>query len=145
MSLHIIKPADALVFLLAGKAKFGLWNQRTDNRFEYEVNASSMKEDGLYFVQLTKQTSNNEHLLGVIKVQYMRNDYIPRFAKQETIESRAFQWLYKKLRDDYTLIPPYVVMYHLGRCARCGRELTDPDSIERGFGSECWRLLNLFS
>ena len=43
MNIHSIKPADALNFLLAGKARFGLWNQHTDNRFEYEVNAS-MKE-----------------------------------------------------------------------------------------------------
>lgn len=28
-------------------------------------------------------------------------------------------------------------IYHEGICARCGRKLTDPKSIERGFGSKC--------
>lgn len=26
-----------------------------------------------------------------------------------------------------------------GRCRRCGRPLSDPVSIERGIGSDCWR------
>jgi hypothetical protein len=26
----------------------------------------------------------------------------------------------------------------LGRCKHCGRKLSDPVSIERGVGSDCW-------
>lgn len=24
------------------------------------------------------------------------------------------------------------------KCQKCGRKLTDPESIERGYGPECW-------
>lgn len=24
------------------------------------------------------------------------------------------------------------------KCQKCGRKLTDPDSIQRGYGPECW-------
>ena len=33
-------------------------------------------------------------------------------------------------------------LYHTGRCAHCGRMLTDSKSIERGFGPDCWKMIN---
>lgn len=27
------------------------------------------------------------------------------------------------------------------KCQKCGRKLTDPDSMERGFGPECWESI----
>ena len=27
------------------------------------------------------------------------------------------------------------------KCQKCGRKLTDPESIERGYGPECWNGL----
>jgi hypothetical protein len=30
---------------------------------------------------------------------------------------------------------------HEGKCGRCGRRLTTPDSIDRGIGPECWGKL----
>jgi hypothetical protein len=34
-------------------------------------------------------------------------------------------------------LPGSVDVLHSGRCGRCGRTLTTPDSIERGLGPEC--------
>ena len=33
-------------------------------------------------------------------------------------------------------------VYHAGRCAHCGRILTDPVSMHRGFGPDCWKRIN---
>lgn len=33
-------------------------------------------------------------------------------------------------------------LHHEGRCGKCGRLLTTPDSIERGIGPECWTQMN---
>lgn len=30
-------------------------------------------------------------------------------------------------------------VHHEGKCGRCGRTLTVPESIERGIGPECWK------
>ena len=27
------------------------------------------------------------------------------------------------------------------KCQKCGRRLTDPESIKRGYGTECWNTL----
>lgn len=44
----------------------------------------------------------------------------------DKIQSKQFDWLDKK-----------VAIMHLGCCVRCGRTLTDANSIARGLGSEC--------
>ena len=33
--------------------------------------------------------------------------------------------------------------HHMGRCGRCGHDLTTPQSIERGIGPECWKHLGM--
>ena len=29
------------------------------------------------------------------------------------------------------------------KCQKCGKKLTDPDSIRRGYGPECWNSLTI--
>ena len=36
-------------------------------------------------------------------------------------------------------LPEDISVYHSGRCGCCGRVLTDPEAISRGFGPECWK------
>lgn len=33
------------------------------------------------------------------------------------------------------------VLHHEGKCGRCGRSLTTPESVERGIGPECIKIL----
>ena len=33
-------------------------------------------------------------------------------------------------------------LHHEGRCCRCGRVLSTPESCDRGIGPECWKHLN---
>lgn len=60
-----------------------------------------------------------------------------------SVSFRSFKWMFDLLPywergiDQY----PYVEVRHEGRCGRCGRPLTDPDSIKRGFGPECIQKL----
>jgi hypothetical protein len=34
-------------------------------------------------------------------------------------------------------------VHHQGKCGRCNRDLTVPESIERGIGPECWELMGM--
>jgi hypothetical protein len=47
----------------------------------------------------------------------------------------AFAWFWDRLRNGN--LPEQVEVHHEGRCGRCGRALTVPESIESGFGPEC--------
>jgi len=42
---------------------------------------------------------------------------------------------------DHGVVSGDLNVFHAGRCGRCGRELTDPVSIERGIGPECVQLM----
>jgi hypothetical protein len=48
----------------------------------------------------------------------------------------AYVWPGKPLPDGYGAM-------HAGRCGRCAKQLTDPPSIERGIGPECWKKMGL--
>jgi hypothetical protein len=47
----------------------------------------------------------------------------------------ALNWALVNLAAD--IMPAQLEFWHEGRCARCARPLTDPASIEAGFGPEC--------
>jgi hypothetical protein len=61
-------------------------------------------------------------------------------AKSEPV--RVFSWFLglvfngKQLPDGYSA-------YHEGRCGRCGRSLTTPESCEIGIGPECLKQLGM--
>jgi hypothetical protein len=50
---------------------------------------------------------------------------------------KLIRWVLGHLFTEKAL-PAAWKLHHEGRCAACGRQLTTPESIERGFGPECW-------
>jgi len=52
------------------------------------------------------------------------------------VSARAFLWLWCSLISGKSL-PEGVQFWHQGTCGRCGRSLTDPESITRGLGPIC--------
>ena len=46
---------------------------------------------------------------------------------------RAIRFLFNHIDD----VPDNLRVYHEGKCCRCGRTLTTPESIKKGIGPEC--------
>lgn len=128
------RPFEPIRFILAGKSVFTIENTETGNRFTYRVKKA---DDGeAWFVSLLSGPDNisDYRYMGLI-----RNSSFRRTAKSKITADapsfRAFQWCWPRLlRND---LPPNVKVHHEGRCGRCGRVLTVPESIESGFGPEC--------
>lgn len=55
--------------------------------------------------------------------------------------ARAAQWYLSRLFGGGAL--DTVEVWHDGSCARCGRDLTDPLSVQRGIGPDCWERMGL--
>ena len=36
-----------------------------------------------------------------------------------------------------------LIVYHVGKCGRCGKKLTDPESILTGLGPSCSKYMNV--
>jgi hypothetical protein len=128
--------ATAMRFLTAGNATVTLVSKVTEARFTYRVRTS---EDGrMRFVQLLTGNNNEGDFkyLGHIKIgqeiyYHGRKSKIAFTAPS----AKAFDWAWRALAQNK--IPAQLEIWHEGRCGRCGRKLTVPESIATGFGPEC--------
>ena len=128
-------------FVTAGRAIFTL--QGKDSRYTFRVNRAEPKPGSqytqpAYFVSLLTGPDNLDDYTyaGLLDVQ-TGQIRITRASKY-TAESqpiKAFNWAIGRIWQGKPIAP--AVFYHIGRCARCGRALTVPSSIETGLGPEC--------
>jgi hypothetical protein len=125
---------DAAKFALAGNAVFTIVSTRTGTRFTYRVRVCE-NDATLYFVQVLTGPDNTSDYkyLGIIRrgvFFWTKKSSIARDAPS----SKAFEWFWAHtMRGDLAGVD----IHHEGRCGRCGRPLTVPESIQSGFGPEC--------
>lgn len=137
---------NPLRFILAGNATFTLRSRRTGTRFTYRVN----KKDGedFWFVKVLTGPENTKDYtyLGNISVngpQYLRyGSHSFWHSKKQQVSpdapsAKAFAWAFRRFVVG-TDVSADMDFFHAGSCARCGRTLTTPESIARGWGPECW-------
>ena len=131
-------------FILAGKSFFTIQNKETGGRYTYKV--SQAKDDegktkNLWFVSILTGGDNegSYSYAGIISNGVFRLTGKSRFTLDAT-SVKGFGWLWSRICSDIDL-PEKVEFYHAGRCGRCGRKLTTPESIENGFGPVCAGLV----
>lgn len=138
---HKLKPEQWPEIVLAGNATITLQSGKTGKHFTYKI--KQHKEDkGLYFVRLLVG-DNNERDYRYIGCYYAESRQFHPAKQWATIctascppSVRAIKFLFERLYNP----PEQLIVYHEGKCARCGRPLTTPESIERGLGPECCKL-----
>ena len=151
--------SDALNFLKGGHAVFTIKSLKTDKHFTYKLSQKKTKDHdgtdirvGNYFVRVLAGADNQDwassQYIGFIDPffvnNYLRELKDPLIAgkkgKKNAPSFIALQWVLKKLatHDDTDCIDNWSVeIMHEGRCCRCSRALTHPDSIKSGIGPEC--------
>jgi hypothetical protein len=130
-----------LKFILAGNAHVTFRNIETGNRYTYRIRAS--KDKSIYFVGLLCGIDNADSYsyIGVISpaTKQFRWTIKSRY-KEDSTGVLVFKSVYNHiLKND---LPSIIEVWHEGRCCRCGRLLTVPESIESGIGPECARISN---
>jgi hypothetical protein len=125
-------------FIFAGKATFTVRSATSGKHWTFRIKRK--KDSDIYFVSLLTGSNNDEDYsyLGYLKsyagdISY--NTSPKSCRKREDAAHSVIQFLLNSL-EAATLHPKFE-LYHEGKCARCGRTLTDPNSIERGLGPEC--------
>jgi hypothetical protein len=125
----------AQAFILAGNARFTIRSRKTGTRFTFRVRRPA--DDKPWFVSLLTGADNESAytFFGTIFA-----DQTFRHGRRTPISASApsavaFAWFWDRLRNGN--LPEQVEVHHEGRCGRCGRALTVPESIESGFGPEC--------
>lgn len=152
MSTQTLLPfetSQALKFLLAGNATLTAQSDRTGARFTYKVKRADPKDGQqepprLWFVSLLSGPDNEAdyQYLGLIRPPMGQPDGPLAFEHGAKSRIRpdapscvAASWLFRQLLRNRPT--PQCSIYHEGRCGRCGRTLTVPESILSGFGPEC--------
>lgn len=148
--------SDALRYLKAGNATLTLRSAKTGVRYTYRVRlADPPEQSGLWadetsvqrwFVSLLAGTENESDYvyLGVLEERSGRVAF--RLTKKsrmtrESLPVVAFSWAVTQLAKG--ALPASLEIWHTGRCGRCGRLLTVPESVALGIGPECAERMGL--
>jgi hypothetical protein len=131
---------DAKRFILAGNARFTVKNVLTGNRFTFHVRKPD--ETKPHFVKLLTGNDNSRDytFLGTIFDERIYRHGRRSSIGEDAMSNRAFSYVWGLLANGED-IPESVEIYHEGRCGRCGRRLTVPESIMSGFGEHCRELV----
>ena len=130
-------------FLMGGHAIFTMTDQERSIRYTYKLDAPKGREDAMvrYVSFLTGPNNSNDYwYIGLMTDKEFRWTKKSR-VKPTTISFRYFKALHKYLFIDKKPLPSHIEIRHEGKCGRCGRKLTVPESIDSGFGPMCIGLI----
>jgi len=110
-------------------------------RYTYKINAMKSRETGKpipekFFVSLLTGPDNTSDYtyIGILDHGTLRLT-----AKSSLTENsqpiKAFRFVTSRLAN--AILDPRTEVWHEGRCGRCGKVLTVPQSLEEGFGPHC--------
>ncbi len=124
--------AAARRFALAGDAIFTVKNSKTGNRFTFRIDSEEGRPS---FVKvLTGPENTNDYtFIGSIfngkNFKHSQKSKIDAAAKSV----KSFEWIWAHI----DALPENIEVWHEGKCCRCGRLLTTPESIASGIGPTC--------
>lgn len=125
---------DVLDFVLAGNSRFTIVSQKTGKRITYRATASD--NPNMWFISVLTG-SNNEtdySYVGIVYGRKFKTTPKSRF-NDDSEQVKALKWMVERLQAG--VFPAGLEFWHEGRCGRCARTLTVPNSIATGFGPEC--------
>lgn len=149
--------ADSVLrFITGGNAYVTIRSRKTSTRYTYRVSvapgAVERGQDPLpYFIALLNGDNNEDSytFFGTMFVdaetkfiQEYRHGRRTRISDKAPAV-RAIHWVLGNLRRGGTTLENpsnflhQLEVWHDGRCGRCGRKLTVPESVASGFGPEC--------
>lgn len=131
MKPGLLQNNSALDFILAGNATVTFLNTQSQNRFTFKV--TKPKDKDVHFVSVLTEPDTYTFLGSIFTGNF-------KSSKKSTIQESAqsfqvFKFVFNKLKTKN--LPEVIEIYHEGKCGRCGRQLTVPESIVSGFGPEC--------
>ena len=125
-------------FITAGNAIVTAKSLVTGRHFTYRVKApSGGTPTSLRFVSVLTGANNErdyEYVGTLNEGGHFRHGTKSRISP-DALSVKAFAWVWAALRAG--TIPAEAEVRHEGRCGRCGRTLTTPESLESGIGPVC--------
>lgn len=132
---HPVKADLLKSFLFAGNATATFVSEKTGVRFTFKVRKP--KADSPTFVSLLSgpDNENDYSFLGTLFDNGIYCHGKKSHVSPSAPSAVAARWVVERVMQDKPLNGCQV--FHEGRCGRCNRKLTVPESIETGLGPEC--------
>ena len=124
-------------FIEAGNSTITIQSEVTGNRYTYRIKKTNPLADN-YFVSLMVGPDNERSYEYIGMYTSISGIFFTTRASKhndQSIPVKAFKFFCNSVKKDN--IPPTLSVYHEGRCGKCNRKLTTPESIKSGFGPEC--------
>lgn len=134
----------AKTFVFAGKSIFTLRSQKTGNHLTLRVKKpkDTSKEQGgwepPFFVSVLDHADGQggySYLGTLNRGRFSVTRKSPYYANTGALQVTVAGWFFSRLANN--ILPDNMELWHEGKCGRCGRRLTHPDSIATGLGPEC--------
>lgn len=137
---RLTDPGQVARYIAGGRGRMTLVSVKTGARFTYKFGRCQDDPNSPVFVRVLNGPDNtaNYAYLGCLREDGQGFKYSHgRHAKigVGATSARAIEWLVRHLRSGVVLDD--VEVWHEGRCGRCGRALTVPESIASGIGPVC--------
>jgi hypothetical protein len=133
--------AEIRAFATAGRAHLTLSSKKTGKWYTYRI--TKAKDQVTSFISLLVGPDNEKAFiyLGVMDAKY--SFILTKKSKMSWISSpvAAFKFFCDRVLVG-GVVPELLEVRHEGRCGKCGRALTVPESIDRGIGPECFGKLH---
>jgi hypothetical protein len=155
MGAQIQNPDDIFRYVMAGRATLTLVSRTSGLRFTYRVESKYVRPDenetpeqfaarqreafaGARFVKVLTGPDNtrNYTYLGHINAQHQFRSDKQSKVGEDAASFRAWAWFWDVLMRRLPKLDQLEV-WHNGRCSRCGRALTVPESVSSGLGPVC--------
>lgn len=152
MKAHQLTTQHSLPFILGGKATFTLRSKATGTRFTYKVTTPKSEDKDtskIFWVKLLTGSDNESSYSYLGYIKFMPHPYKLGEGRFTFIHGGSKSSIGKDAKGFLALNYTFngfiaqakecaqVEVWHEGKCCRCGRKLTVPESIESGIGPEC--------
>lgn len=126
--------SDIEKYIFAGRSVFTLKSLKTGDHFTFKVK-NWKKNPNIHFVNVR----TNNGFEPIAKIMFKKQVSISRnsVVNARSPQFKALEWSLERLLNKKEL-PRELEFYHDGRCGKCSRPLTHPDSLKAGLGPECY-------
>jgi len=132
---------NIILFMFGGNCTFTIQNQKSCGYYKLFRKHTN---DGSKVWQLYLKQSNKNIYCGYFKIANNKLTY-KHNTKYGITESDPRIQLILDVIHNRNNLPETVSIFHVGRCAHCGRMLIDPQSMKLGFGPKCWQKVKGFT
>lgn len=140
---RLTKCSDIEQFIFAGNATFTIVGR--EKRYTYKIKRA---EETIGFISPTPwfvsvlvgpDNTSNFSYIGIITESEKTSIRVTKNSRSHPVPLAGLEWILRKILvfSPNDCLPEHIEFWHQGRCGRCGRPLTVPESIERGIGPEC--------